>query len=427
MPVAAQVDVAVAQADGLVGVDAGRRPGTAAARPSTSTSTVQSPTSTSPVARLGVDGALGPGPHGAGDPHDVLVAQVGGAVDHALHHAGAVAHVDEGQVLAVLAPAGDPAAQRRPVCPACAAPQLAAPVRAQPGMPVAVTVVSLGGHRSSSRRWSTTFVGRARRPACARRRGGRAPRRCRRPPPARPRSGRTRAPERSAAFIWAFIDRPSKARSARSPARRSSAVRSRAASPPVTSTTNTSSVDAGRGEHALGVAGQQHPLDARAEADARASAARPAPRPGRRSAAAERWSTARRRAPRSGTRRWCACSSRGRGPGGARAGRRCRARRGRWTRSKWARGRRRRGRRRCVGASADHGLGGGALAVEHPHAGACRPSAGPRRPGRPTLGEPGPQARRRSARGPRGVPIELTSSSTPAQPEAGEVVVRRAR
>ena len=62
------------------------------------------------MARFGVDGALGTGSHGAGDAHDVLAAQVGGAVDHALHDARVVAQVDEREVLAVLAPAGDPAA-----------------------------------------------------------------------------------------------------------------------------------------------------------------------------------------------------------------------------------------------------------------------------------------------------------------------------
>ena len=62
------------------------------------------------MASAGVDGALGPHPHRAGDAHDVLAAQVGGAVDDALHDAGVVAQVDEGEVLAVLATPADPAA-----------------------------------------------------------------------------------------------------------------------------------------------------------------------------------------------------------------------------------------------------------------------------------------------------------------------------
>ena len=54
-----------------------------------------------------------------------------------------------------------------------------------------------------------------------------------------------RAPERSAARNCAFIDRASKARSADSPARRSSAVTSRASSPPVMSTTHASTAVSG--------------------------------------------------------------------------------------------------------------------------------------------------------------------------------------
>ena len=73
---------------------------------------MQSPTSTSPVGRSGLTVPSGRAPHGAGDPHDVLAAQVVGAVDDALDDAGVVAQVDEGEVLAVLAAAGHPAAQR---------------------------------------------------------------------------------------------------------------------------------------------------------------------------------------------------------------------------------------------------------------------------------------------------------------------------
>ena len=58
----------------------------------------------------------------------------------------------------------------------------------------------------------------------------------------------TRAPERPAAFIWDFMERPSKARSVRMPAVRSSWARSRAALPSVVSTTNTSSMLSGAGK-----------------------------------------------------------------------------------------------------------------------------------------------------------------------------------
>ena len=118
MRVAAQVDVAVAQADGLVGgldavVDRERRRLGRVEHLDRAVADLDLA-----GGQVGVDGALGPGPHRAGDPHDVLVAQVVGAVDDALHDAGAVAEVDEGEVLAVLAPAGDPAAERRPCAPA---------------------------------------------------------------------------------------------------------------------------------------------------------------------------------------------------------------------------------------------------------------------------------------------------------------------
>ncbi len=53
----------------------------------------------------------GSGAHDAGDPHHVLAAHVDVVVDDALHDAGVVAQVDEREVLAVLAAAGDPAAQ----------------------------------------------------------------------------------------------------------------------------------------------------------------------------------------------------------------------------------------------------------------------------------------------------------------------------
>ena len=56
----------------------------------------------------------------------------------------------------------------------------------------------------------------------------------------------TRAPERPAAFICDFIDRPSKARSVREPGQAQLVRRGRGRSAPsVASTTNTSSVEAG--------------------------------------------------------------------------------------------------------------------------------------------------------------------------------------
>src|SRR5690606_19518954 len=125
---AAQVDVAVAEPDRLVGLDAvvdreGRRLGRAQdldrAVPDLDLAGGQ----------VGVGGALGPDPDHPGDAHDPLVAHVHGAVDDALDDALAVAQVDEREVLAVLAAAGDPAAQRhRLSCVGRA--QLAAPVRA---------------------------------------------------------------------------------------------------------------------------------------------------------------------------------------------------------------------------------------------------------------------------------------------------------
>ena len=72
-------------------------------------STVVSPISISPVARSGFAVPLGPLAHRPGHRHDELVADVVGAVDDALDHTGPIAKVEEGQVLTVLAPGGDPA------------------------------------------------------------------------------------------------------------------------------------------------------------------------------------------------------------------------------------------------------------------------------------------------------------------------------
>ena len=71
---------------------------------------MQSPTSTSPVARAGLTVPSGRTRTVPAILHHVLRAQVVGPVDHALDDAGVVAEVDEGQVLALLPPGGDPAA-----------------------------------------------------------------------------------------------------------------------------------------------------------------------------------------------------------------------------------------------------------------------------------------------------------------------------
>ena len=106
----AQVDVAVAQAHRLVGLGAvvdreGRRLGLV--------EHLDGAVADLHLARAeaGVDGALGPVAHGPGHGDDPLAAHVDGVVDHALDDAGVVAQVDEGQVLAVLAPARHPAAE----------------------------------------------------------------------------------------------------------------------------------------------------------------------------------------------------------------------------------------------------------------------------------------------------------------------------
>ena len=130
------------------------------------------------------------------------------------------------------------------------------------------------------------------------------------------------APERSAAFSCAFIERASNARSTAKPAGRSSWLSSSAiacvgrvddervecpAEPQVAG-----------GQHAVGVAGEQDPLDARPETDARdVRAAERRDQPVVAAAAAD----ALERRP-SRTRRSCACSSRGPGRGSRPARRR---------------------------------------------------------------------------------------------------------
>src|SRR5690606_15235519 len=196
---AAQVDVAVAEPDGLVGLDAvvdrerrrlGRAQDLDRAVPDLDLAGGQ----------VGVGGALGPDADDAGDAHHPLVAHVDRAVHDALDDALAVAQVDEREVLAVLAAAGDPAAQRHGL--ACVGrAQLAAPVRAHaPGRGV------LGHSASTILRTRATSSSRG--TVCC------SPRRRSRTvavPSASscsPTITATRAPDRPATFICAFIDRP---------------------------------------------------------------------------------------------------------------------------------------------------------------------------------------------------------------------------
>ena len=80
----------------------------------------------------------------------------------------------------------------------------------------------------------------------------------------------TCAPLRSAAFIWLFMLRFSKARSAAKPGgAQLGGDRAAPRAPPVVSTTNTSTRAVGRREHTLVVAGEQRAVEAEREADAR--------------------------------------------------------------------------------------------------------------------------------------------------------------
>src|SRR5918994_1059809 len=238
--VAAQVDVAVAQADGLVGLDPvvegeGRRLGRVEDLDLA-------------LAHLDlaggqavVDRALGAGPDRAGDAHDPLGAGLDRPVDHALDDALAVAQVDERELVAVLAAARHPAAQRDPFADVGGA-ELAAPVRAQPGG----GGTRLGGlAHDPSRILRTRVTTSVRGTSCCS--AWRRSRTAAVPLAASdsPTITATGAPARPAALICDLMDRPSNARSARRPAPRSSAVRSRAADPSVTSTTKASSVTSG--------------------------------------------------------------------------------------------------------------------------------------------------------------------------------------
>ena len=201
-PLAPQVEVAVLQADVLVdvvgaGVDRERRRRGRAQHLDGALADLDLA-----GRQVGVDRALRPLAHDAGDAHDVLAAHVDRVVDDALHDAEVVADVDEGEVLAVLAAAGDPAAHVHGL-----ADVLGGAAR------------RTGGCASRSR-WSTW----RHREDCFQvgeevgtgddglRRRRRAAGRTTAVPAARsssPTITATAAPLRLAAFIWAFMLRPS--------------------------------------------------------------------------------------------------------------------------------------------------------------------------------------------------------------------------
>ena len=294
------------------------------------TSTSQSPSSTSPVARSGFTVPSG---RARTTPVTRTTHSLRTSTDPSTTHwttPVAVAQVDERQVLAVLAPACHPAAD-------------------------ATRSARRASGRSSPHQWvrspnaggySVTVPPEP--CGCARRPVSRGTTSC--SPAARSRTvavpsatscsptiTATRAPERSAAFICAFIDRPSKARSVRSPARRSSAVRSRAA-------VAVGGVD---DEHVERRAGAANTPSA-SQASSIRSMPEPKPMPGVGGTAelldqAVVAAAADDRGLRGVERlaleleQWCACSSRGPGRGRGRPRTGCRARSGpAWTRSKWA-------------------------------------------------------------------------------------------
>ncbi len=131
-PLAAQIEEAVLQAEVLVdlvgaSVDRERRRGGGAQHLDRAVTDLDLT-----GRQVRVDGAIRPLAHDAGDPHDVLAAHVDGVVDDALDHAEVIAHVDEREVLAVLATTRDPAADGDRLADLGRA-QLAAQVRAHGG------------------------------------------------------------------------------------------------------------------------------------------------------------------------------------------------------------------------------------------------------------------------------------------------------
>ena len=139
--VAAQVEVAVLRGGSFSSTSSARASiGNGGGSAVRSTSTTQSPISTSPVGRFGVDGALRAGRARRRSIRTTYSLRTSMCVvDDALHDAGVVADVDERQVLAVLAAAGDPAADVT-VCADVLGAQLAAEVGAHGGGEVGIVM-----------------------------------------------------------------------------------------------------------------------------------------------------------------------------------------------------------------------------------------------------------------------------------------------
>ena len=190
--------------------------GSASAR----TSTVQSPTSTSPVASSGFRCPRG-GCRTVPSMRTTYSDRRSWApVDHALDDAGVIPQVDERQVLAVLATAVDPSAHATTVAAGVGvhggrrSGRFCMGVRRVTGSPVEARGDSRIG-RASGRRFERP---RGSMRSCRRRRachaavtltGGELV--------VAHDDGLARHPSGRPAFIWAFIDRPSKPRSARDP------------------------------------------------------------------------------------------------------------------------------------------------------------------------------------------------------------------
>ena len=176
---------------------------------------------------------------------------------------------------------------------------------------------SVGWSRIASRivrqRWSTTSV--AGDDLLLGVGAGRARWRCRRRASWSPTMTATGAPERPAAFIWDFMDRPSNARSARRPAR--AQLGGQVAGGRAVGGVDHEHVERSRRARRTRPRRRRPAASARcpSRSRCRAWAGRRAARPGRRSGRRRRRWTGRRRARRSGTRTACACSSRARGPG----------------------------------------------------------------------------------------------------------------
>ncbi len=111
-----------------------------------------------PGRELGVDRPLGPVPYLALDRHDVLAPDVDRARHDALHDAGVVAEVDEGQVLAVLTALGDPAAHRDPDAHVVCAERAAHPV-AHGGRPGRRGLAARGGPSTRAERSTVVLSG----------------------------------------------------------------------------------------------------------------------------------------------------------------------------------------------------------------------------------------------------------------------------